>query len=760
MAALATSLPEFLTAPQLRLILIGGKGGVGKTTVSLASAVWLARRRPDKRLLVVSTDPAHSLMDCIAGSALPPNLTALEINAAELHGRFMAEHGAKFSAIAARGTFLDREDMDRFLSLSLPGLDELMAYVQMAQWLGENAYDTIVVDTAPTGHTLRLLAMPKFLEDWLAAMDALLAKHRFMMRAFGHRKQGDELDEFLIWLGESLRRPSRIMTDGRQCRFVPVMLAEAMSAAETSDLVMALDNLSVAHPELIVNRVMPTYQGSVYAEVRARQHRLMRQLPPALESLRAWVFPQHGAEIRGAEAVAGLWDGAMELTALLQAGPAPAPIAGATKTARFEAAGSIALPLPELRLWLFAGKGGVGKTTMACAAAVAVSQKLGERTLIVSTDPAHSLGDCLGLEVGAKPRQITAWLWALELDAEKEFTSLRELYRQELEKLLGAIVPGLDLTFDQEAMYRFLDLAPPGLDEVMALIRIGEQLDGGKFDLLVLDTAPTGHLLRLLELPRIMEQWIGAVFAVILKFDKVLRLPKVSAELVRISRGIKNLRGLLQDSRRCRLLPVTIPTEMALAETNRLVGSARRLGIDVRGLILNQVAPPGPSEFERTLHESDAALVRKFTKQFPEMRTTLVYRRDEPIGLARLSQLGELLFEGRAKARVASPNPPISGTRKNGWSGSSANAEGIAMNESRRLSEVVSAEGSSRETATLCDTLDRVLDVGAVVEGEVTISVAGIDLVYINLSALVASVETARKIMVMPGGNGEGWRER
>ncbi|MGD0541858.1 MAG: ArsA-related P-loop ATPase, partial [Tepidisphaeraceae bacterium] len=99
MAVLATSLPDFLTTPQLRLILFGGKGGVGKTTVSLASALWLARNRADKNLLVVSTDPAHSLMDCVAGSDLPPNLTALEINAAELHARFMDEHGAKFAAI-------------------------------------------------------------------------------------------------------------------------------------------------------------------------------------------------------------------------------------------------------------------------------------------------------------------------------------------------------------------------------------------------------------------------------------------------------------------------------------------------------------------------------------------------------------------------------------------------------------------------------------------------------------------------------------
>ncbi len=79
------------------------------------------------------------------------------------------------------------------------------------------------------------------------------------------------------------------------------------------------------------------------------------------------------------------------------------------------------------------------------------------------------------------------------------------------------------------------------------------------------------------------------------------------------------------------------------------------------------------------------------------------------------------------------------------------------MDQGRKLS-AVAAEESSQETATLCDTLDRVLDVGAVVEGELTISVAGIDLVYINLSALVASVETARKIMVMPSSRGEGWR--
>ena len=653
MSEFTQPLPDFLTDPKLRLILFGGKGGVGKTTSSLASAIHIASARPDKRILVVSTDPAHSLLDGVAGSTLPGNLAALEFNADELHQKFMTEHGSKFKEIAARGTFLDREDIDRFLSLSVPGLDELMAYVQIATWLKDHTYDTIVVDTAPTGHTLRLLAMPQFLEGWLGAMDALLAKHRFMLAAFGKRKQRDQIEEFLETLGRDLREPGKLMTDASVCRFVPVMLAEPMSAAETSDLARALDDLSIPHPELIVNRVMPADHGDVYTDLRNRQMSVLHDLTTILPRSKAWVFPHATAETRGAEILGHLWDRATPVEFIIRQNDANQPEKQASEGRSVMVNGALVLPPPGTRLLMFAGKGGVGKTTMACASAVALSRAMARRTLIVSTDPAHSVADCIGLPVTAVPSPIRENVWAIELNAEREFNTLRDLYRDEIEQLLSAILPGMDLSFDKDVMQRVLDLAPPGLDEVMSLIRVTELLEAGNFDLIVLDTAPTGHLLRLLELPHLIEQWINAVFKVILKFDKILRLPKVTAELIRISRGIKKLRAMFGDETRCRLHAVTIPTEMALAETGDLITSAQRIGIHLGQLIINQVAPAGRTEFERTLFESDARMVDVFTARFTALNPVVVYRSTDPRGAPALLALGTALYDPLTRAKAA-----------------------------------------------------------------------------------------------------------
>ena len=91
--------------------------------------------------------------------------------------------------IAAAGTFLDDEDINQFLNLSLPGLDELMAFFEISSWVEARRYDCIVVDTAPSGHTLRLLAMPELIRRWLGMLEALLAKRRYMRRVFSRIRQ-------------------------------------------------------------------------------------------------------------------------------------------------------------------------------------------------------------------------------------------------------------------------------------------------------------------------------------------------------------------------------------------------------------------------------------------------------------------------------------------------------------------------------------------------------------------------------------------
>src|SRR5579872_5642141 len=170
--------PSFLDQPSLRLLLFGGKGGVGKTTCACATALRLAGERRDESFLLVSTDPAHSVQDSLAGLCPPANLAVLELDAQQCLEEFRRENGNKLHAIAAAGTFLDDEDISRFLSLSLPGLDELMAFLKIVDWVENGTYASIVVDTAPSGHALRLLGMPRLIRKWLSVLDALLAKRR------------------------------------------------------------------------------------------------------------------------------------------------------------------------------------------------------------------------------------------------------------------------------------------------------------------------------------------------------------------------------------------------------------------------------------------------------------------------------------------------------------------------------------------------------------------------------------------------------
>jgi len=102
---------------------------------------------------LVSTDPAHSVRDSLAGHVPAGNLEVLEFDAPQYLARFREQNGACCREIAAAGTFLDDEDISRFLNLSLPGLDELMAFLEISSWVETRRYDCIVVDTAPSGHT-------------------------------------------------------------------------------------------------------------------------------------------------------------------------------------------------------------------------------------------------------------------------------------------------------------------------------------------------------------------------------------------------------------------------------------------------------------------------------------------------------------------------------------------------------------------------------------------------------------------------------
>ena len=131
----ASGEPGFLCDGHIRLLLFGGKGGVGKTTASAATALELALRHPERSLLLVSTDPAHSLQDSFSGDKLPSNLKVLELDAQAYLQAFKEKNRHRLMEIASRGTFLDKEDINRFMELSLPGMDELIAFLEISRWV-------------------------------------------------------------------------------------------------------------------------------------------------------------------------------------------------------------------------------------------------------------------------------------------------------------------------------------------------------------------------------------------------------------------------------------------------------------------------------------------------------------------------------------------------------------------------------------------------------------------------------------------------
>ena len=528
-----------------------------------------------------------------------------------------------------------------------------MSFLEISRWAKEGAYDEIIVDTAPTGHTLRLMEMPDMIRKWLEALDALLAKHRYMKKLFRGSYERDDLDHFIEGLAASVKQMEKILKDQQQCRFVPVMLAEAMSIEETLDLIRELQRLRIGVVDVVINRLYPESTCLTCRHIRARQLLELTRIfkEPVFSKLRIWGIPMYPKEIRGIAALRSFWEDLKVVVSY----PGEAPLFLPPVTSRVDS--PIPLPPPATAMLIFAGKGGVGKTTLACATAICLARAYtGKRILLFSSDPAHSLADCLNMPLGPKPAQAAPGLWAMEMDATGNFSALKNQYEKELAQFLSQLMPNLDLTFDREVMERIMDLSPPGIDELMALAAVMDFLTPEGYDLLVLDAAPTGHLIRLLELPEIIDGWLKAFFNLFLKYRKIFRLPGISQRLIRLSKDLKHLRAILRDPLQAALYAVSILTEMSFLETTDLIAACRHMGIPVPCLFLNMATPDGRDPLCRSLFQRESAIREKLSLTFPGISQSVVFRQNDPRGIENLDALGLMLYQSADKGKQKGKN--------------------------------------------------------------------------------------------------------
>ena len=283
---------------------------MGKTTAAAATALFLLKEsKRNDSILLFSTDPAHSLSDSLdvkIGNRLVevrPRLFAYEMDASLALERFREQHGKVLAEIAERGTLLDEDDINELLSLSLPGMDEVMSLFELSELDREGAYAHIVVDTAPSGHTSRLLRLPEVFERMVKALDLMGDKHRYIVAHFARRRPvADEVDLFLQDLSRRIEAVRKLLHDREQTSFTLVTIPEAMSVRETERYRELLAEQGVPVRDLIVNRVEEEHDACEYCRARVRSQRpWIKQIERLFGDLQIHQLPLMAKEVRGVD---------------------------------------------------------------------------------------------------------------------------------------------------------------------------------------------------------------------------------------------------------------------------------------------------------------------------------------------------------------------------------------------------------------------------------------------------------------------------
>jgi arsenite-transporting ATPase len=306
------------------------------------------------------------------------------------------------------------------------------------------------------------------------------------------------------------------------------------------------------------------------------------------------------------------------------------------------------------RTILYTGKGGVGKTSVAACTARACAAA-GLRTLVISTDPAHSLSDSLGARLGSEPGPVGDRLWGQEVNAQEEMERHWSGVQEWLSEVF--VERGLDRISAQELT------VPPGMDELFSLLRLQAAYGSPDWDAIIVDCAPTGETLRLLSFPDVARWWIEKVLPLerqILAAARPLarslldiQLPSsaVFADIQRLSQNLIAMNEILRDRERCTVRLVMNPDKMVIGEAMRTFTYLNLYGYLTDAVIVNRVFPAEVGDYFagwRRVQEEHLALVRSAFAPVPVLCAP--YFESEVLGGEMLDRLGEALFGSAALA--------------------------------------------------------------------------------------------------------------
>jgi arsenite-transporting ATPase len=317
-----------------------------------------------------------------------------------------------------------------------------------------------------------------------------------------------------------------------------------------------------------------------------------------------------------------------------------------------------------MRILLFTGKGGVGKTTVAAATAVRAARS-GHRTLIMSTDPAHSLADSFDVPLSARAVQVSENLWAEQIDAQER---LEDNWRDIQEYVVSFLSwAGVD-TIEAEELSVI-----PGLDEIFSLTDVKRYVDSDAYDTLIIDCAPTAETLRLLSLPEVMNWYIERIFPVERRVVKTIRplltkltsMPiaddKIFAAIERLHRNLDGVRRILTNEKVSSVRLVVNPEAMVIAEARRTYTYLSLFGYRVDAVVVNRIIPDTVTDPYfgkwKDIQQKHLKTVHESFEPVPILQARLFDR--EMVGVDNLAEMGDEVYGERDAMAIFHLDEPI-----------------------------------------------------------------------------------------------------
>ena len=584
---------DFLTDPP-RFLFFTGKGGVGKTSIACATAIHLAES--GQRVLLVSTDPASNVGQVfgieIGNRITPvdavPGLTALEIDPQA------AAQGYRDRIVGpVRGVLPDavvvgiEEQLSGACTTEIAAFDEFTALLTDSELL--DGYGHIVFDTAPTGHTIRLLQLPG---AWSGFLETGKGDASCLGPLAGLEKQRERYGAAVAALA-----------DPERTRLILVARPQQGSLREVARTHAELATIGLRRQHLVINGVLPAAEAAMDALAAAmyeRETRAMADLPAALRDLPRDQLPLKAFNLVGIKALGRLFqdDDIADADALdrgepVQVAPDARPLSELVE----------AIAADQHGLVLLMGKGGVGKTTVAAAIAVALAER-GLPVHLTTSDPAAHLSDTLAEDLDG--------LTVSRIDPREE----TERYRQHVLETKGSKLDAEGRALLEE------DLRSPCTEEIAVFQAFSRIIREAGHKFVVMDTAPTGHTLLLLDAT-------GAYHR------------EVSRQMDGASIGYTTPMMQLRDPAQTKVLIVTLPETTPVLEAANLQADLRRAGIEPWAWVVNQsiAVTETHSPLLRRRARAEQPRIAEVAEQYAQRHAVVPALREEPVGMERLQQL-------------------------------------------------------------------------------------------------------------------------